>query len=110
MEARATLKNIGISPRKVRMVLDLIRGKDVNTAFAYLNATHRGAVPIIRELLKSAVANADNLYPGTDVDSLKIVTAYADAGATLKRFQPRAMGRGMRILKRTSHVTLVVGN
>lgn len=110
MQAKAVAKNVRISTRKVRLVLDLIRGKDVVTAFAYLDATHRKAVPVIKTLLKSAVANADNLFPETDVDSLVITSAFANEGATLKRFRPRAMGRASRILKRTSHITLVVGN
>ena len=109
MEARATIKDVRISPRKVRLILDLIRGKEVNTAFAYLENTHRAAVPVVRNLLKSAIANADNLHPGVDVDSLVIQEAYANQGPSLKRFRPRAMGRGARILKRTSHITLVVG-
>ena len=110
MKAKAVAKNVRISTRKVRLVLDLIRGKEVVTAFAYLDATHRRAVPVVKNLLKSAVANADNLYPGTDVDSLVIKSAFADEGSTLKRFRPRAMGRAGKILKRTSHITLVVGN
>lgn len=109
MEAKAILRNVRVSPRKARMVLDLIRGKNVTAAFAYLNATHRGAVSLIHKLLKSAVANADNLHPEIDVDALVVRRAYADEGATLKRMRPRAMGRGARINKRTSHITLVVG-
>ncbi|MGK5090735.1 50S ribosomal protein L22 [Deltaproteobacteria bacterium TL4] len=108
MEARATIKNVRISPRKVRLVLDLIRNQEVSTALGYLDNTHRSAVPVIRELLKSAVANADDLY-GVDVDSLVIREAYANQGTILKRFRARAMGRGARINKRTSHITVVVG-
>ncbi|MBF0279593.1 MAG: 50S ribosomal protein L22 [SAR324 cluster bacterium] len=110
MESRALAKNVRITPRKVRLVLDLIRGKDVVQAFAYLDATHRKAVPVVRTLLKSAIANADDLHPDVDVDNLIIKRAYADEGPTLKRFRARAMGRGARINKRSSHITLVVGD
>jgi large subunit ribosomal protein L22 len=109
MQAKSKVKNVRIAPRKVRLVLDLIRGKNVTTAFAYLEATHRAAVPVVRHLLKSAIANAEDLFPEVDVDALVVKEVYADGGATLKRFRPRAMGRGARINKRTSHITLVVG-
>lgn len=109
MEARATLKNLRISPRKVRQVLDLIRQKDVETALAYLDATHRGAVEPVRKVLRSAIANAEELFPEVDVDELIVRAAYANEGPTMKRFRPRAMGRATPIRKRTSHVTLVVG-
>lgn len=110
METKAIARNVRIAPRKVRLVLDLIRGKDVVQAFAFLDATHRKAVPTIRTLLKSAIANADELHPEVDVDNLIIKKAYADEGPTLKRFRARAMGRGARINKRSSHITLVVGD
>lgn len=108
MEARATLRNLRISPRKVRLVLDLIRNMDVATAFAYLDGLHRNAVEPIRKVLKSAIANAENNFKA-DVDELVIKEAFADEGTTLKRFRPRAMGRATPIRKRTSHITLVVG-
>lgn len=108
MEARATLRNLRISPRKVRLVLDLIRNMDVATAFAYLDGIHRKAVDPVRKVLKSAIANAENNFEA-DVDELVIREAYVNEGATLKRFRPRAMGRATPIRKRTSHVTLVVG-
>jgi len=110
METRAIARNIRITSRKVRLVLDLIRGKDVVQAFAYLDATHRKAVPVVRALLKSAIANANDLHPDVDVDNLIIKRAYADEGQTLKRFRARAMGRGARINKRSSHITFVVGD
>ena len=110
MEAKAIARNIRISPRKVRLVLDLIRGKNVTTAFAYLQSTHRGAVPIIRNVLHSAVANAESKESHIDVDSLVVKYAYADAGTTLKRFRAMSMGRGSRINKRTSHITVVVSD
>lgn len=110
METRAIAKNVRIAPRKVRLVLDLIRGKDVVQALAYLDATHRGAVPVVKTLLKSAIANADELHPEVDVDDLIVKTAFADEAPTLKRFRARAMGRGARINKRSSHVTLIVSD
>ncbi len=110
METRAIVRDIRITSRKVRLVLNLIRGKDVVQAFAYLDATHRKAVPVVRTLLKSAIANANDLHPDVDVDNLVIKRAYADEGPTLKRFRARAMGRGARINKRSSHITLVVGD
>ena len=110
MEAQATVKNVRMSARKVRLVLDLIRNQEANRAFAQLNATHRRAVPIVRTLLASAIANAEQKDSNLDVDSLIVKEAYANEGATLKRFRPRAMGRAGSILKRTSHITLVVGD
>lgn len=106
-EARATVKYIRIAPRKARLVLDLIRGKEVGEAFAILRHTPKAASPIIEKLLNSAIANAEHNYqlnPG----NLVIKQAYADEGPIMKRFQPRAQGRAYRINKRTSHITLVV--
>ncbi len=107
MEARAIAKHIRISPRKVNIVIDLIRGKKVGEAFAILKHTPKAASEILEKVLKSAVANAENNH-NMDVDNLYISEAYANQGPTLKRFRPRAQGRGVRILKRTSHITLVV--
>ena len=107
MEARAIAKHIRISPRKVNVVIDLIRGKKVGEALAILKHTPKAASEILEKVLKSAVANAENNH-NMDVDNLYISEAYANQGPTLKRFRPRAQGRGVRILKRTSHITLVV--
>lgn len=107
MEARATAKHIRISSRKVNIVIDLIRGKKVGEAFAILKHTPKAASGILEKLLKSAVANAEN-NNNMNIDSLYISEAYATQGPTLKRFMARAMGRGVRILKRTSHITLAV--
>ena len=109
MEAKATVKNARIAPRKVRLVLDLIRRKNVVVALSYLNNTHRKAAPIVRQLLKSAIANASQKEPDLDVDELMIQAVYANEAPTLKRFRPRAMGRASRIHKRSSHITLIVG-
>ncbi len=109
MEAKAVAKNIRISPQKVRIVLNVIRGKQVNDAFAYLDIIPKSASPIIKKLLKSAVSNYDQKYETADVDGLFVKTAYADKGMLFKRFRPRAMGRGARINKQCSHITVVVG-
>lgn len=106
-EGRATLMYARISPTKVRTVINLIKGKDVNEAMAILKFTPKAASPILSKLLKSAIANAEN-NNNLDVNKLYIAEAYANQGPTLKRIMPRAHGRAYRILKRTSHITLVV--
>ncbi|KOA19896.1 50S ribosomal protein L22 [Clostridium homopropionicum DSM 5847] len=107
MEARAIAKYVRIAPRKVAVVLDLVRGKNVNEAFAILKYTPKNAATIINKVLKSAVANAENNL-NLDGKNLFIAEAYANQGPTLKRFRPRAQGRAYSIMKRTSHITLVV--
>lgn len=107
MEARAVLRFARIAPRKVRIVLDLIKGKDVDEALSILRFTPRAASRVVEKLVKSAVANAEN-NNNMDRDSLYISKAYADQGPTLKRFRARAMGRANMIRKRTSHITVVV--
>lgn len=107
MEAKAIVKHVRISSRKVNIVLDLIRGKKVGDAFAILKHTPKAASAVLEKLLKSAIANAENNY-NMNVDKLFISEAYATQGPTLKRFMARAQGRGVRILKRTSHITLAV--
>lgn len=106
-EARAILRHARISPRKVKIVLDLIRGKDTKTAMAILKNTPKGASEYLVKLLKSACANAENNF-GMDADNLFVSECYVCPGPTLKRMMPRAKGRGDRILKRTSHMTIVV--
>ena len=107
MEAKAYLRYLRISPRKVKILCDLIRGKDVKTASAILmNTPKAGSEPVLK-LLNSAVANAQNNH-AMDVDKLYVSQALADPGPILKRIQPRAQGRAFRINKRTSSVTLVV--
>ena len=96
-----------ISPRKVVILCDLIRGKDIKTATAYLMQTPKAASEPMLKLLKSAVANAEN-NNGMDVEKLYVSTAIANPGPTLKRGMPRAQGRYNRILKRTTHITLGV--
>lgn len=106
-EAKAVLRYVRMAPRKLRMVIDLIRGRDVPEAFTVLKYLPRAAAPVVAKVLNSAVANAGQQDLG-DPESLKISNAYVDGGPVLKRFQARAMGRGSPIHKRTSHVTIMV--
>lgn len=107
MEAKAVAKYIRMSPMKVGVVLDLIRDKNVNEAFAILQYTPKDAAEVVYKLLKSAVANAEN-NNNLDPARLVVAEAHVGPGPILKRFRPRAQGRAYRINKRTSHVTLVV--
>lgn len=107
MEARAVARHIRIAPRKVRIVIDLIRGKNVNEAFAILKHTPKVASEVLQKVLKSAVANAEHNYD-MNTDKLYVSTAYADQGPTLKRIHPRSRGQAFKILKRTSHIVLEV--
>lgn len=104
---RAIARYVRISPRKVKIVLDLIRGKSVAEARAILSFTPKAAAPVALKVLESAVANAENNLDLTQ-DTLYVAECYANQGPTLKRFRPRAHGRAARILKRTSHITVVL--
>ena len=105
--ARATAKTVRIAPRKVRLVMDLIRGKSVAEAISILKFTPRGASPVIEKVLMSAVANAEHNYD-MDVENLVVSQAYVNEGPTMKRFRPRAKGSASPIMRRTSHITIVV--
>ena len=107
MQAKAILKYARISPRKVSIVLDLIRGKSVDEAKGILKNTRKAASEYLIKLLDSAVANAENNF-SMNKDNLYVSECYVCPGPMLKRIRPRAQGRAYRILKRTSHVTLVV--
>ncbi len=107
MEARATHKYARISPRKVKIVNDLIRNKPVGVAMGILNNTPKAASELLIKVLKSAIANAENNH-NMNVDKLYVAEAYANPGPILKRIMPRAQGRAFRINKRTSHITLVL--
>lgn len=107
MQAKAQARYIRIAPRKVRLVIDLIRGKQVGEAISILRHTPKSASPVVEKLLNSAIANAEHNYE-LDPNNLVIAQAYVDEGPIMKRFRPRAMGRASRINKRTSHITLVV--
>ena len=107
MEAVAYLKYARISPRKVSVVLDLIRNKPVDVAMAILKHTPKAACEDLQKLLKSAMANAENNH-NMDVSKLYVAECFACPGPILKRIRPRAQGRAFRIEKRTSHVTMVL--
>jgi len=107
MEAKAVARHIRIAPRKVRQVVDLIRGKKVGEAEAILQFVPNAAATPIAKLLRSAVANAENNH-NMNSDVLIVSAAYVDEGPTMKRIRPRAQGRADRIDKRTSHITVVV--
>ncbi len=107
MESKAVLKYIRVTPRKARLVIDLIRGRGVETALGTLEFNTKAVSTPIGKLLRSAIANAENNM-NLDVDKLYIKKAFVDAGPTLKRMRPRAMGRGNAIRKRTSHITIVL--
>jgi len=108
MEVKAIAKYIQISPRKIGLLMRAIHGKKVDEALNLLNFAPQRGGPILRKLINSAVANAGQ-SPDIDVDRLFIKDIYADEGPTLRRFRPRAMGRATRIRKRSSHLTVVLG-
>ncbi|MFO7760081.1 MAG: 50S ribosomal protein L22 [Thermodesulfobacteriota bacterium] len=107
MEAKAVVRNIRISPQKARQITDLIRGNDVDTAINTLRFMPKKGARILRKLIESAVANASQ-NESIDVDTLYIKKAFVDNGRMLKRIRPRAMGRATRILKRSSHITVIL--
>lgn len=107
MEAKATAKMVRISSRKVKLVIDLVRGKSVGEALAILRFTPKAASPVVEKLIQSAVANAEHNY-NMDVEDLYVKEIFANEGPTLKRIRPRAQGRATAIMKRTSHITCVV--
>ncbi len=107
MEAKAILKNARIAPRKVQIVLDLIRGKELNVALAIVRNTPKAASEYLEKLLKSAAANAENNH-NMDKNNLYVAECYVCPGPIMKRIMPRAQGRAFRILKRTSHITVVL--
>ena len=109
MEARAIAKYVRVSPRKARLVVDAIRGKNVNEALKIVTLSSKKAARTIKKTLESAIANAENNYD-VDVDSLVIVRAAVDMGRSLRRLKPRAYGRADIIRRPTSHVTIVVGD
>ncbi|MEM7483386.1 MAG: 50S ribosomal protein L22 [Acidobacteriota bacterium] len=106
MEVTARLRFHQASPQKVRLVADLIRGKEVDEAASILKLTQKAAARPIEKLLKSAVANAENRDEQADIDRLYVKEIHVDGGPTLKRLRPQPMGRAFRILKRQSHITI----
>ena len=107
MEVRAVAKDTGISPRKVRLLVDMVRGKKVDEALTILRFAPTPTARVVAKVVKSAAANAENNFQMSPSD-LKIVNVFADGGRTLKRFRPRARGRANQILKRSSHITVIV--
>ncbi len=107
MEAKAVAKHVRITPRKMRIVMNLIRGKNVSEAFAILKFTPKVGAEVLEKVLKSAVANAEHNFD-MNVDNLYVSTAFVDQGPTLKRIHPRSRGQAFKILKRSSHVTIMV--
>ena len=107
MEARAIVRHVRISPSKVRIVADLVRGKPIKEALAILRYTPKRASDMVGKAITSAAANAENNME-MNKDSLVVSQIYVDAGPTLKRIHPRQRGQAFQILKRTSHLTVVV--
>jgi large subunit ribosomal protein L22 len=109
MEVAAKLRGARISAQKARLVADQVRGKGVEDALDVLSYSNKKAAQIIKKVLDSAIANAEN-NEGADVDELKVSSIYVDEGMTMKRLRPRAKGRADRILKRTCHITVKVAD
>jgi large subunit ribosomal protein L22 len=109
MEVAAKLKHARISPQKCRLVADQVRGKPVEQALQILTFSPKKAAAIIKKVLESAIANAEH-NEGADIDELKVSTIFVDEGPTMRRWKARAKGRVNHIIKRTSHVTVKVGD
>ena len=107
MEAKAKLMGVRLSPQKAKLVVDLVRGKTVSEAQAILKNVNKAASPIVLKLINSAAANAVNNH-GMSQDKLFVKEIYADEGIKMKRFMPRAKGRASGLVKRTSHINVVV--
>ena len=107
IEARASVRSVGVTPRKARLVIDLVRGKSVEEAEAILKNVNKAACPIVLKLVHSAASNAVNNH-GMNKDKLYIKEIYADEGIKMKRYMPRAKGRASGLGKRTSHINVVV--
>ena len=106
-EAKASVKNIGVTPRKTRLVIDMVRGKSLLDARAILKNVNKAACPIVLKLINSAAANAVN-NKGLEEEKLFVKEIYADEGMKLKRFRPRAKGSAAAVIKRTSHINVVL--
>jgi large subunit ribosomal protein L22 len=107
MEVKAVTRYVRISPHKARLVTELIKGKPVEEALTYLKFLPKKGARLVSKTLRSALANAEQ-NPSIDVDTLYIKRVYVDEGPTMKRWRPRAMGRATRILKRSSHITVIL--
>jgi len=109
MKVTSTLRYARISPQKTRLIIDMIRGSEVLQAMKLVQFLPQKAAKIVRKILDSAVANAENNF-GLDIDDLKVSKAFVNEAPTLKRFRARARGRGTRILKRNSHITIEISD
>jgi large subunit ribosomal protein L22 len=109
MQSIAKLRGVRVSPQKARLVANMVRGRDVPEAIEILSFTRKKSAPIIKKLVESAVANAEQKDDGVDVDELVVQSITIDMGPRLRRFRPRAQGRATRILKHSSHITVVLG-
>ena len=108
MAVKSVGRYVRVSPRKARLVIDMIRGRHVQDALDILRDSPKAVAKTIEKIVHVAVANAENNAHVADVDTLYIKEAYVDQGPTMKRFSPRAMGRATRIRKRTSHITVIL--
>lgn len=109
MKVKAIAKNIRISPQKARLAVDLIRGKSVSSAIELLTFSETKASSLVLKTLESAIANAEH-NESADIDELFVATCFVDEGATMKRMRPRSKGRAFGILKRSSHITVIVSD
>ena len=107
MESKAILRNASVSARKARLLVDMVRGKDVASAIKFLGFTNKKCAPMVGKIIKSAVANAEQAGV-KDPDMLYVKSTFVDEGPTMKRFMCRAMGRSTKILKRSCHITVVL--
>jgi large subunit ribosomal protein L22 len=112
MSSTAKLRHVRVAPQKARLVANLVRGRDVSEALEMLQFTRKKSAPLIKKLVESAVANAEHLAKrdgaDVDIDELYVEQIWVDVGPTLRRFRPRAQGRATKILKKTSHITVVL--
>jgi large subunit ribosomal protein L22 len=108
MEARAEARYMRVSPQKVRLVVDLIRGRKAGDALNILRSTNKGIAPAVEKVLRSAIANAQNRATEVDVDKLVVTEAYVNEGPRSKRVRPAPMGRAYRYQRRTSHIAVTV--
>jgi large subunit ribosomal protein L22 len=109
METTAKLRGVRVSAQKARLVADMVRGKSVSQAISILTFTPKKSAGIIKKVVESAIANAEH-NDGADIDELKVKTIIVDKGTSLKRFDARAKGRGVKIEKQTCHIVVTVGN
>jgi large subunit ribosomal protein L22 len=110
MEARAEARYVRMSPQKVRLVVDMIRGQKAGTAINILRSTNKRIAPMVEKVLRSAIANAENRNNDVDVDQLIVTGAYVNEGPRMKRIRPAPMGRAYRYQRRMAHIIVMVGD